>query len=340
MGTAHIIEEDGMETLLLSREDIQRLITIKDVVQIVEKTFEGMGEGTVVNPMKVGLDLGESAPWPPYRGFMNAMPAYVGWLDSAGIKWAGGFLDNQKVGLPYISSMILLIDPKTGRFRAAMDGALITNLRTGAQSAVPLKYFHSGKTVRVGLYGAGAQGRTQTRAIAEVFDIDVLKVYDINRKAAERFAQEMSSVVKGEIVLVDSPEKAADADAVICVTTSKDKFVKDAWLKPGSALFSMGSYQECEDACILSVDRIIVDHVEQCLHRGALRELSEAGKITEREIHATIGEVVAGKKPARASASERILCVPIGTGALDIAVATVAYERARAKGVGGRFAFA
>jgi len=328
-----------METLLLNQKDIAQLVTMKEVVEIVEKTFRGMGEGTVVNPTKVGLDLGEVASWPPCRGFMNAMPAYVGWLDSAGIKWAGGFLDNPKIGLPYISSLILLIDPKTGQFRAVMDGALITNLRTGAQSAVPLKHLHASKTIRLGLYGAGAQGRTQTRAISEVFDIETLTVYDIRRDAAERFAQEMKTVVKGRIVLADSPEKASDGDAVICVTQSKDKFVKDAWLKPGMVLFPMGSYQECEDACILNADKIIVDHIGQCLHRGALRELSEAGKITEKHIYATIGQVVAGKKPGRTSASERILCVPIGTGAMDIAVATVVYQRALEGQSGERFTF-
>lgn len=328
-----------MDTVLLSQQDIQQVVTMKDVVEIVEKTFKGMGEGTVVNPTKVGLDLGESAAWPPYKGFMNAMPAYVGWLDSAGIKWAGGFLDNQKIGLPYISSMILLIDPKNGQFRAAMDGALITNLRTGAQSAAALKYFHPKKPLRLGLYGAGAQGRTQTRAMAELFQIETLTVYDIRREAAEKFAAEMRPVVPGRIVIADSPQQAADGEAVICVTQSKDKFVKEAWLKPGTVLFPMGSYQECEDACILKADKIVVDHIGQCLHRGALKELNEAGKVAEQQIYATIGEVVAGKKPARSSATERILCIPIGTGAMDIAVATVAYQRAVEKGLGRTFAF-
>ena len=328
-----------MDTVLLSQQDIQSVLTMKDVVEIVEKTFKGMGEGTVVNPTKVGLDLGEIAPWPPYKGFMNAMPAYIGWLDIAGIKWAGGFLDNHKIGLPYISSMILLIDPRTGHFRAAMDGALITNLRTGAQSAVALKYIHTGPSIRLGLYGAGAQGRTQTRAVAEVFAIETLKVYDIQREAAERFADEIRPVVKGKIVIARSPEEVMDSDAVICVTQSKDKFVKEAWWKPGTALFPMGSYQECEDACILKADKIIVDHVGQCLHRGALKELNEAGKISERNIAATIGEVVAGKKPGRTSPTERLLCIPIGTGAMDIAVATVALQRAGEKGLGGMFAF-
>jgi ornithine cyclodeaminase/alanine dehydrogenase len=328
-----------METLLLSQQEIQDLISMKDVVDVVEKTFRGMGEGTVVNPTKVGLDLGEIAAWPPYKGFMNAMPAYVGWLDSAGIKWAGGFLGNAALGLPYITSLILLIDPKDGRFRAVLDGALITNLRTGAQSAVALKYLHPSKTIHLGLFGAGAQGRTQTRAMAEFFEIELLTVYDIRRDAAERFAKEMQPIVRGRIVIADAPEQAARAEAVICVTQSKDKFVKKSWLEPGTVLFPMGSYQECEDEVLLRADRIIVDHVGQCLHRGALRELSEAGRITEKTIYATIGEVVAGKKPGRGSAAQNTVCIPIGTGAMDIAVATLAYQRALEKGRGGHYAF-
>jgi alanine dehydrogenase len=328
-----------MDTVLLSQKDIQSVLTMKDVVEIVERTFRGMGDGTVVNPTKVGLDLGENAPWPPYTGFMNAMPAYVGWQDIAGIKWAGGFLGNQVVGLPYIRAMILLIDPRTGHFRAVMDGALITNLRTGAQSAVALKYLHTGPSIRLGLYGAGAQGRTQVTALAEVFTIETLKVYDIRRENAERFSTEIRPLVKGKILIARSPADAADSDAIICVTQSKDKFVKETWWKPGTALLPMGSYQECEDDCILKADKIIVDHVGQCLHRGALMELNKEGKITERHIYATIGEVVAGKKPGRTSTTERLLCIPIGTGAMDVAVGGVVLQRARERGLGCTFAF-
>jgi alanine dehydrogenase len=82
-----------------------------------------------------------------------------------------------------------------------------------------------------------------------------------------------------------------------------------------------------------------VDHVAQCLHRGALKELSEKGQITEKNIYATIGELAAGKKKGRTSDEERILCIPIGTGAMDVAVATVAYQRAMEKGLGGKFTF-
>jgi alanine dehydrogenase len=328
-----------METRLFSKSDIKKVISMKEVVEIVDKTYIGFGEDKVVNPTKVGLDLGETAQWPPYKGFMNAMPAYVGWLDSAGIKWAGGFLDNYKVGLPYITGIICLINPRNGQFIAVMDGAEITNLRTGAQAAVTLKYLHNKKSIKIGLYGAGMQGHYQTMAISQLFEIEELKVYDIKREASEKFVQDMKNIVSGNIIIADSPVEAADGDAIICVTQSKDKFVKNSWVKPGSILFAMGSYQECDDEFILTSDKIIVDHIGQCLHRGALKELSEKGKITEKNIYATIGEIAAGKKKGRSTDKDRLLCIPIGTGAMDIAVATVVYQRAGERGLGGKFDF-
>lgn len=266
------------ETLLLSQEEIKLVITMRDVVEICDKTFKDYGNCMTINPTKVNLDLGEISDYPAYHGFMNAMPAYVGWLDSAGIKWAGGFLgERRKLGLPYITSLIMLIDPRVGNFKAVMDGAYITNLRTGAQTAVALKYLHQKKSIRIGLFGTGMQGHTQTMAISEVFDIEELRVYDINRKDSLKFAEDMKDVIKGRIIISDTPEEAVVGDAIICVTQSKDKFIKDEWIKPGMILFPMGSYQECEDAYIINADKIIVDHIGQCMHRGALSKLSEAG---------------------------------------------------------------
>ncbi len=329
-----------MTTRLLSQADIEKVLTMKDVVETVDRTFQDFGEEKTINPCKVGLDLGETAAFPPYEGFMNAMPAYVGWLDTAGIKWAGGMQgERKKMGLPYITSMILLIDPKIGNFKVAMDGALITNWRTGAQTAVALKYLHKKKDIRIGLYGAGMQGHTQTMAIAEYFDIQEVKVYDVHRPSAELYAENMKEIVKGTVTIVDTPEEAACGDAVICVTQSKEKFVKDEWIKPGTVLFPMGSYQECEDEFILNADRIIVDHTDQCLHRGALKELTDRNMIDESNIYATIGEMAAGKKNGGDASKERTLCVPIGTGAMDVAIATIVLERANEKALGGEFEF-
>lgn len=329
-----------MDTLLISQEQIKELVSMKEVVEICDKTFQGMGEGTVINPTKVLLDLGETNPYPPYKGFMNAMPAYVGWLDVAGIKWAGGNLGKRKdLGLPYITSMIMMIDPEVGNFTSIMDGAHITNARTGAQTAVALKYLLDKKTIKIGLYGAGMQGHTQTEAISQIFDIEEVRVYDVYKEAAIKYAENMKDVVKGEIIICDKPEEAAFGDVVISVTQSKDKFIKSEWIKPGTIIFPMGSYQECDNETILNADKIIVDHVGQALHRGALAELNHEGKITEEHITATIGDLAFGNSTHKIKPNETIVVVPIGTGAMDVAVAGVVYKKALEKGIGGIYKF-
>jgi ornithine cyclodeaminase/alanine dehydrogenase len=330
----------NMDTLLISQEQIKELVSIKEIVEICDKTFQGMGEGTVINPTKVLLDLGETAEYPPYKGFMNAMPAYIGWLDVAGIKWAGGNLGKRKeMGLPYITSMIMMIDPAIGNFTGVMDGAYITNARTGAQTAVALKYMLDKKTIKLGLYGAGMQGHTQTEAISQIFDIEEVRVYDVYKEAALKYAEDMKDVVKGKIIVCDKPEDAAFGDAIISVTQSKEKFIKNEWVKPGTILFPMGSYQECDNEYILSADKIIVDHIGQCLHRGALAELNHAGKILEENIYSTIGDLAFGNKTAKIQPNERYLCIPIGTGAMDVAVAGVVLQKAKEKGIGGSYKF-
>lgn len=322
----------------LSYSQVKDLVTMKDIVDIVDRTYRGMAEGTVINPTKGTLDLGENSSYPPYRADINSMPAYVGWVDTAGIKWAGGWTDNPSKGLPYVSAVIVLVNPHNGVFTAVMDGTYITNMRTGAQTAVALKYLLGDKrAISLGIYGAGVQGRTQTMAISEVTNIDRLRVYDISSDAAETFLKDMGNFVKGDIEICTQPEDASESDVVVTVTHSKDKFFKREWFRPGTILFPMGSFQECEEQALLSADMIVVDHVAQCLHRGALKELGESGRIKENDIYSTLGELAAGTKKSVISKDKRILCIPIGTGAVDIAIAAKVLEKAGKKDIGTAF---
>ena len=274
--------------------------------------------------------------------FFNAMPAYVGWLDLAGMKWVGGFMNpkREQLGLPFINGMILLADPRLGLFLSVMDGAYITGLRTGAQTAVALKYLLPGKkSLRLGLYGAGGQGHTQTLAISQWFDLEEVRVYDISREAAQRYAQDMKEVVKGEIVVAGSPEEAARADVIICVTQAKKSFLKKEWVQPGTIVFPMGSHQECEEELLLAADHIVVDHVGQCSHRGALTKVIETGRLSVEAMDYTIGELAAGRRQMGDLSGKRVICIPVGTGAMDVSVAGVAYFRARELGLGEEFSF-
>lgn len=314
---------------------------MKEVVDICDKTFRSIGDGTTINPPKLNLNLGDSAPFPPYNASMNAMPAYVGWQDVAGLKWIGGFGGERiELGLPFLNGLIVLCEPNMGNFLAVMDGTHITNIRTGGQAAAALKYLYKDKrSITVGLYGAGVQGHTQIMALSEEFKIKELKVYDIKKIFAEKYKEEMEKYVEGRIIICNEPEEAAQADVVISVTLAKDGFIKSQWIKPGTVYFPMGSYQECDYDTILLSDKIIVDNIDQCLHRGALKELADQGKISREDIYCTIGDLAIGRNTVKDLKEERIVCIPIGTGAMDVAVAGIVYKKALSLNMGMEFSF-
>lgn len=330
-------------TRLLNEKMIRELLTVKEINEIVDQTFKYFGEDKVINPPKVNLDLGETGNYPYYEGFMNAMPAYIGGDSNvAGLKWVGGFAgERKKANLPYITAMILLVNPQVGNFEAVLEGSYISNMRTGSQTAVALKYLHPKKEITIGMYGAGLQARTQIETISEWFDITRLVVWNHRSVTAEAFAQEMKQYVKGEIIVADpaKPQEAANNDALITVTPAQEPFLTKEMIKPGTIVFPMGSFQEVSDDLILAADKIIVDHTEQALHRGALKSLNSQGIITEEHITTTIGELAVGKADVGDLSNVITLCIPIGTGAVDVAVAARAYEKAVEQGIGETFTF-
>ncbi len=336
-----------MNTLLLSQSDLKKLITMDDVINIVDKTFRDLGEKKTINPTKLNLNLGDSVDpdepnIPQYNASLNAMPAYIGWQDMAGQKWAGGWgKGRRELGLPFINALIMMVHPNYGDFEAVMDGAWITNMRTGAQTAVILRYLlKDKKDITVGLYGGGVQGRTQTQALTCLFNVKTLYLYDPNPAAAAKFKEDMKDTVQGEIVICKEPKEAAGADAIISVTYATDGFLKGEWIKKGTVYFAMGSYRECDDEAILGADKVICDHVGQCLHRGNLKPLVEEGRFGAENVYCTVPELAAGKAEAGDVSAQKIVVVPIGMGCLDVAVAGIAYRKAHSLGnIGTTFAF-
>ena len=333
-------EQMSKSTLLINQEQVKSLLDIPTVLKIVERVYRSHGEGKVIMPPKVTLDLGEHHTWPFYKAALNAMPAYLGDVDIAGIKWAGGFRDNEKIGLPFISAMILLINPKTGAFIAVMDGAYITAVRTGAASAVCTKVLARKDASVLGIIGAGVQGRMHLRAFHQVFKFKEVRVIDIKEDVLEKYSREMKAELDLNILPKKSYKEVAEGADIVCTVTIADEpLVRKEWLKKGTLVVSAGSYQELETEVVLSADKIVVDNWAQASHRGELAKLVEAGRLGQKNIHAEIGEILAEKKKGRERDDENILAVPIGLGSLDIACAFEVYQKALEKKIGTQFSF-
>jgi len=319
------------QTLVLSKEDIEGLLTYEETIERVEYVFREWGRGNIVMPAKINLDMSRSG----YDSWANAMPAFVVPVKAAGIKWIGGYADNARNNLPFIMGTILLSDPQTGSTLAVMDGSHITNLRTGASAMICAKYLASSKTARLAIVGAGMQGHTSLKAMSFYFKNISVKVAEVSTGRRQKFCETMRLKTGLDVSEAETVEEAVlDADIIVLVTTAKQPIVKDNWIKPGALVLAMGSFQQVEDQFLLSSDKIVVDSLDQATHRGEIKNLVETGKITKNKIYAELGEIVAGKKKGRESDKERILMIPVGLGAHDICIAHHLYQLAVEKGKG------
>jgi alanine dehydrogenase len=323
----------GLKVLLLSRKDVEEIISMRETIEAVEEAFRAKGLGKVQMPPKSYVYFNR------YQGDFRVMPAYLEDMDAAGVKIVNVHPKNpQERGLPTVMATILLLDPKTGAPLAIMDGTLITNMRTGAGGAVAAKYLARKDSRVVAMVGAGVQARTQLIALNEVFDIDEVRVSDVVEGKAEKYAEEMGGQLGIKIEpMVDVGEAIEGADIVVTVTTARGPIVKDEWISAGMHINAIGAdapgKQEL-DPNILKRAKIVVDDLKQALHSGEVNVPLSEGIIARGDIYAELGEVVTGKKPGRTSRDEITIFDSTGLAIQDIATDWKVYQKARKMGKG------
>ena len=324
------------DTLLLSRTDVEQCIEMAQVVAIVENVFKAHGEGKVVMPAKLTLDMASLG----IHNYMIAMPAYVEPAQMYGVKWAGGFIDNPSTyNLPFVMATLTLNDPHTGVPLGMMDAIHITNMRTGASAAVAARYLARPDSSVVTFIGCGVQAWTSLQALNEVLDLKEIRAVDINPEASERLVRQAAGLgIQGRAV-GDNRQAVEGADVIVTATTADGPLVMKDWVKPGALVAKLGSYQELDDALTLSAAKLVVDHRGQAQHRGELVHLLHDGRITQDDIYGELGEIVAGSLPGREDADEIIIAAMIGMGSEDVAVGAAVLKRARELGLGQCFDF-
>jgi len=312
------------EVLLLSRSEVEELLSMGEVLKAVEHSFRLEAEGSVHAPPKLYLDL------PEYHGDFRAMPAYID--GSAGVKWVSVYPDNRSHNLLSVVATIILCDPNTGYPLAIMDGTHITDMRTGAAGGVAVKYLARRDSSIIGIIGAGMQARTQLLAISEVLPrIKEVKVFDQCEDASRRYAEEMGARLNLNIAHVETIGEATEADIVVTTTPSRKPIVKRHHIRPGSHINAIGAdakgKQELE-ADLLKDASIIVDEIEQASHSGEINVPLSEGVIKVEDIYGTLGEVVAKTKRGRENDEEITIFDSTGLAIQDIICAKLVYEKA------------
>jgi ornithine cyclodeaminase/alanine dehydrogenase len=315
--------------LFLSRADVERVaLDMPAIIALLETAFREKGEGRAEMPPKLGIHL-------PGDAFLHAMPAFIGGMKAAGVKWVGGAPGNVKRGLPYISGLIILNDAETLLPYAVMDGTWITAYRTGAASALAAKYLARPRAEVLGILACGTQGRTHLLAMASIFPIKRVYAYDPDDDALRRYVEEMSARTGLEIVGVDRPRRAvAESDIVVTsgpIRKRPQPAVEAGWLKPGAFASAVDYDSYWTPAALAEMDKLSTDDLAQ------FRSEKAAGYFQGmREPYADLGEIVVGRKPGRETDGERTMAMNLGLALDDMAVAAEVYRRAAEKGIGSR----
>ena len=315
--------------LLLSREDVQSVLTMKDAIEAVEEAFEQYALGNVKMPVRSSISVEQN------RGIMFTMPAYIGGeMNALGQKVVTVYPDNPaKHNLPTILATVQLLDPKTGECLAVMDGAFLTAMRTGAASGVATKYLAGSNSATVAVFGAGVQAETQLEAVAEVRRIESAKVFDTATQRASQYCESMSKKLKINVrQSADPRETLHGSDIVICASTSRVPVFNGEWLELGMHINGIGSHSpDTRELDTTSVRRskVVVDSREAVLKEAGDLIIPIAEKaISSEHIWSELGEVVLGKKKGRTSDQEITLFKSVGLALQDVSTALVVYRKA------------
>ena len=322
------------EVLLLTKEQIESVLTMEDTIRVVEEGFKAFNSGRAVIPFPVSLQIQEN------MGEVHIKPGYLKGLDTYCIKIASGFYENPKIGLPSGDGMILLFDAKTGVPRSLLvDRAFITDMRTAGAGALAARCLAKKSVESVAVIGTGTQGRLQIEALSKVRDFSILKVWGRTPANVKRYVGDMRQKLTAEIVPTGSAKEAVkNSEVIVTATTSTSPLVKTEWVGKGMHITAMGSdspeKQELETGVLGIADKIVVDSVEQCVRLGEVHHAVEDGTISTEKIHAELGEILLGLKSGRESEEEITVCDLTGIAAQDVVTSQLVYERALEEKIG------
>ena len=262
------------------------------------------------------------------------MPAYIPKLRSAGMKWVSGFPENYKVGLPYITGLLILNDPKTGVPISVMDCTWITAKRTGSATAVAAKHLARKNSETLGILGCGVQGKSNLESLSLVlYDLREVKAFDISKEKTRLYSKEMTKKYELNVIPVGSPREAVEkCDVVVTagpILKHPNPVIEPLWFTNGGFACPLDFDSYWKPESIHSMDKFCTDDLQQLKYYKNIGYFSDIP-----EIYADLGEIVTKKKAGRENDEERIMAMNLGSAIEDMATAIKIYQEAKKKGLG------
>lgn len=309
--------------LIVPEAKIAELVTPEASFDAVEAVFAAMAKGDAYNFPVIREAIGHA----------DALYGFKSGFDRAGLnlglKSGGYWPGNAAKGLTNHQSTVFLFDADTGRPTAMVGGNLLTALRTAAASAVSIKHLARPDSKVLGIIGAGHQSAFQMRAAVKQRAFEKVIGWNIEPAMLSRLS-DTAAELGLPFEAVDLDRMGAEADVIITITSSFDAILMDAQVSPGTHIACMGTDTKGKqevDADLVARATVFTDEVAQSVSIGEGQHAIASGLIQESAI-TEIGRVINGDHPGRSSEGEVTLFDGTGVGLQDLAVASVAVDRA------------
>lgn len=325
----------------LNGPDIQQLaMSDSEILAAVEAGLLAQGNNQTVIEPRVHL-----IPDPAFNGHFNVLRGYIAPLNLAGVKVVGDYVNNYKLGLPSEMAMLNLFNPQTGMPVAILDASAITDMRTGAITALGARHLARKNSKVLAHIGARGTAYWNVRLLDSLYDFDEIRIHSRRAESREAFARRLEQDLGKKITVTEDWESCVrDADIVVEASRLEKPtpMLKTAWIKPGALVVPYGTMSAVELSLTDIMDKMVVDDWGQCKGGmfGSLRAHVEAGKLSETTLHGELGQIVAGVRSGREHDDETILFWHRGLSLSDIALGHAMLEKAQKLGIGQTLRYA
>jgi len=318
---------------VLTEADCRALVDMREAIDLQARAFSMLAAGAAVE----GLRAVARSEAPPGVAIFN--PCFLREGAGYGVKVVSDFYRNPERGAPRMSALIALFDGETGLPRALLEGGHITDLRTGAGTALAARHLANPKSRVLAVVGAGRVARNQVEALCTEFALQSIRISTRTSSRGQALAEQLRKTIRCELKLFDSAEQAVrGADLVVAATTSTQPVVQGDWLSPGAFVAAAGAYapeaRELDDAVIQRAACHVIDSRNDCLPRAGDFQIPIAKGLLKSERIAEIAEIISGERPGRRSADDIVVYKSSGVPIQDLVTAQHIERKAAERGVG------
>jgi alanine dehydrogenase len=341
-------------TLLLSNEDIEKLLNVSSLMPVLEDAYRELGEGrgasrTTSETCAPTTHKDSLYIFKSMDGVIPKLEVAATRLCSDIVSWPRDENGLRNVKMPAapggrFTGLVLLFSTRTGEPLAIMPDGVMQQMRVGAANGLGIKYMAREDAHTLGMIGTGNQAAAQVIAACAVRKIERIRCWSPKPESRARFSCEMSAALGIPVEPAETGAAAVKgADIALCATNSRDAVFFAPWVEPGMHISSIKT-EEIEYEAVAkathvvchspAVSSLIFETAGAQKPRTAPKADPSRPKIDYRSIP-TLPQLIAGKVGGRTKADEVTCFVNnMGIGFQFAVAGWMAYAKAIEQGIG------